>query len=688
MTDDVRIKQEEEDDDYAVHGSSILPVPERSGVNGQGMWHSWERSFHRPALALLDLFDNAMDATMASRTGATDDSFSGRIDVSANVHDDDEPTRDVCLMNNCRRRMAPLVDVLQIHKSIKNTHQYIGENGVGVKQACASLSKLSFVLTKNNKKYGLGMISYYLQDQDSPPDLPSYEFVLDGERDLQQTLERMLKSRDAQDLWDSVQRYGCGHVEKGLQRLVGHYQRMSTGVWADEPYVFLVVLHDMTHHGGKHDILEEFASELPRNYLHVPDNFVVKVQDRPILFQYWERRLVELTKFTSRFDSENSWRTAEDWLWPMTGYAVNIYLGFDPRRADTARDNKASLFIYTRSSGRLIKHVQDARSVLNLDCGGTTYAQGLTILLDDVHGRLPLTPTKQDLAFAHQATHHGNVHEANVYAWIGAYAHFFYNEFLGIYHKRKRDLGLGVLSHLDTVEAHAATTKPIKSLLDGDFNTFQNISFRRVQNRIRASTRKAGYQQVRGVDTLFQLDQNPALPPATARSPAKRKRTSEARNDEPPLVVSPTSLRPVGLRPDGLRPAGFVSPPQYFRPPPPPLTRTSAPTAGRSGQLERLNAQLKEQAAKNGALKKRIATLERQVSHSKRVPHEAEREFQAAKEELQKQLQAQKHAMRKKEKQYQAQYGRLKRQLERERENSRDLEEANEALNRALSKMN
>ena len=34
-------------------------------VNGRGMWHAWTRSFDTPLLALLDLFDNAVDASWA-----------------------------------------------------------------------------------------------------------------------------------------------------------------------------------------------------------------------------------------------------------------------------------------------------------------------------------------------------------------------------------------------------------------------------------------------------------------------------------------------------------------------------------------------------------------------------------------------------------------------------------------------
>ena len=41
--------------------SAAQPLVDR--VNGKGMWHAWTRSFDTPLLALLDLFDNAVDAS-------------------------------------------------------------------------------------------------------------------------------------------------------------------------------------------------------------------------------------------------------------------------------------------------------------------------------------------------------------------------------------------------------------------------------------------------------------------------------------------------------------------------------------------------------------------------------------------------------------------------------------------------
>jgi hypothetical protein len=54
------------------------------------------------------------------------------------------------------------------------------------------------------------------------------------------------------------------------------------------------------------------------------------------------------------------------------------------------------LYVYSRQSGRLITHHADARTRLGLPAGGSEYSQGLTIIIDDFGGNLPLNPTKQE----------------------------------------------------------------------------------------------------------------------------------------------------------------------------------------------------------------------------------------------------------------------------------------------------
>jgi hypothetical protein len=76
-------------------------------------------------------------------------------------------------------------------------------------------------------------------------------------------------------------------------------------------------------------------------------------------------------------------------------YMLDVYFGFDAMRcADPESKKRATLVYHSRRAGRLIKEHQDARGELSLSAGGTTYCQGLTIIVDDKHGHFPLNPTK------------------------------------------------------------------------------------------------------------------------------------------------------------------------------------------------------------------------------------------------------------------------------------------------------
>jgi hypothetical protein len=204
-------------------------------VDGKGLWRSWKRNFKNKLLALLDLIDNSLDASIVTAPdnnengeGIDDDddevdendsrnrksSFIGRI----HIYPDDDgmqeeggvrpsavpsstvaaaaaaatttttaaaaaaaattaaattptPTapssRGLCIINNSFHPIRSLVQVLEVYNSSKidsGAHD-IGENGVGLKQGCATLSDLSFVLVKNGvERYvELGIIAESLQ---------------------------------------------------------------------------------------------------------------------------------------------------------------------------------------------------------------------------------------------------------------------------------------------------------------------------------------------------------------------------------------------------------------------------------------------------------------------------------------------------------------------------------------------
>ena len=149
-------------------------------------------------------------------------------------------------------------------------------------------------------------------------------------------------------------------------------------------------------------------------------------------------------------DWKNDFRTADDWTFPENDdYQIKVSIGFDPKRANpqgsqnTATNSfvggqACSLLIFSRVSGRLFLKHDDARGVLRLSNSGTSFCQGLTIIVDDFEGHLPLTPTKESLAFGMEA--YGKNHERNLYAWLGALANFYWNYFHNMFKTKRRSV--------------------------------------------------------------------------------------------------------------------------------------------------------------------------------------------------------------------------------------------------------
>lgn len=196
-------------------------------VDGKGLWRSWKRNFKNKLLALLDLIDNSLDASIitgnTNRDKIHDDNdemgengsrntrsnFVGRVHIypddvgientvlpntatssstiltaagagaaandtttttTATMPTPSPPsssTNGLCIINNSFHPIRPLVQVLEVYNSSKihsGAHD-IGENGVGLKQGCATLSDLSFVLVKNGVEgfVELGIIAESLQ---------------------------------------------------------------------------------------------------------------------------------------------------------------------------------------------------------------------------------------------------------------------------------------------------------------------------------------------------------------------------------------------------------------------------------------------------------------------------------------------------------------------------------------------
>ncbi len=138
-----------------------------SNLDGVGLWNSFTRSFATPLLAVYDLLDNSFDATHTEK---------GKIHIELDK-DDEGRNRGFIILNDCVEPVGSLTHALTLFKSTKGTaSDKIGENGVGVKQGCATLSDLSFVISRDIDQFGLGIVARDLQTSTSI-NFPSFSFI-------------------------------------------------------------------------------------------------------------------------------------------------------------------------------------------------------------------------------------------------------------------------------------------------------------------------------------------------------------------------------------------------------------------------------------------------------------------------------------------------------------------------------
>ena len=500
-------------------------------VNGKGMWHAWTRSFDTPLLALLDLFDNAVDASWTLLPDQPNrDAHYAKPKIRVDL---DWIGRNGVVMRNSSRFIPPLQQVLQVYKSSKagDGDNSIGENGIGVKHACASLSGLSFVFTKTTSAEGnctmsMGILMQELQRDDGIV-LPSVAFDLD-DGDLEE-VQRRLEEHCAEfpDTWGTaIREYGDDHFGDGIDRCLQHMDALRTHKdWKHSDNVFAVVLANLkhaafdndedefapgggdddevivingnassparqrTHRSGRHgtttngeaayhtvraggdsdidedkqrslSLLKTLRTQLPYLYLHLHD-LDICVEGRAIESIYWERRLGELSRFELQLSQTELWSKMQKERYshnhPMSVFkitkpeeTVRFFCGFDPYRCKNkygkvegsdddamsmvpggsgipimGNNTAIKIYLYSRQSGRLIKVQNDPRNELGLTAGSTDFCQGMTVIIDDHNGTLPLNPTKQDTAYGHSK--HGQIHAANLKEWTAAISHFYWN---------------------------------------------------------------------------------------------------------------------------------------------------------------------------------------------------------------------------------------------------------------------
>lgn len=276
-------------------------------------------------------------------------------------------------------------------------------------------------------------------------------------------------------------------------------------VFGNDDNVFCLILdrvdygHTPTTESKCSQLLKDLRMEIPRFYLHMSPTFDFRIGRGGVTFDYWQQRLVELSSISVLMNHSSHWHEYKPESDPGA-YILRVFIGFDRFRIHNKSSGKeGSLYIYSRKSGRLIKCMPDGRGYLGLENTGSMYCQGLTVIIDDIGGQLPLNPTKQDIAFAEQTN--GAIHEENLVAHIGLLAKTYYKY------------------HLDKFENRTELTKMIKEFGSGrvqvsnskDINSSELTTFEYetvghfIDGRKKIRIARASLKIKSGRDTCLQL---------------------------------------------------------------------------------------------------------------------------------------------------------------------------------------
>ena len=77
--------------------------------------------------------------------------------------------------------------------------------------------------------------------------------------------------------------------------------------------------------------MKDLSEILPRQYIHIPSSFYLRIDGKPVQFEFWQRRLVEMTQFQvqvikteSFLEDQYGWRDVIH-RQPHEWYNLNVY---------------------------------------------------------------------------------------------------------------------------------------------------------------------------------------------------------------------------------------------------------------------------------------------------------------------------------------------------------------------------
>ena len=207
--------------------------------------------------------------------------------------------------------------------------------------------------------------------------LPSFEFNLNTGASLKDQMLVVFNKPRYADVKNCIAEYGkASHASEpnflvGIERLCRHANAMCIN-FSTNPYVILVVLDkihaqqdyvesnavglDVSMSKAVHGLIKELETELPKTYLHIPDDFDFLVCGKVVEFKYWPSRLVELSSFTVDINKKIPWQHNLNQQHQQDAYKLRVFLGFDVTRVtETRKKKQAVLLFHSRMVGRLIE---------------------------------------------------------------------------------------------------------------------------------------------------------------------------------------------------------------------------------------------------------------------------------------------------------------------------------------------
>lgn len=208
---------------------------------------------------------------------------------------------------------------------------------------------------------------------------------------------------------DAVQSIGLKILAKYLNELINFHQETNAS------HTFQVILTDVKNPNALLD-----RNELEFTYLNLPVKDVIfKVNNNQLRFAWHQKRAVNLTTALltlPKFQHHHQVKNPEN-LPEAERANFYLYLYYDPIESkDLDGDSACNIYFYSRECGRFIKKI-GAATLLGMNQSGSTYSQGMRIVVDDCNGELKLSPNKNEFSFS---TAEDQILEANLYAWVRA----------------------------------------------------------------------------------------------------------------------------------------------------------------------------------------------------------------------------------------------------------------------------